>query len=54
MIVGLKKAILHILDTNSGMGVFSEEMLDVEGAEVNTFITKHIEKIYILSHFFVK
>lgn len=46
MIVGLKKAILHILDTNSGMGVFSEEMLDVEGAEVNTFITKHIEKIY--------
>lgn len=46
MIVGLKKAILHILDTNSGMNIFSDELLDVENAEINTFIAKHIEKIY--------
>ncbi len=46
MIVGIKKAILHILDMNSGMNVFSDELLDVENAEINTFIAKHIEKIY--------
>lgn len=46
MIVGLKKAILHILDMNSGINVFSDELLDVESAEINTFITKHIEKLY--------
>lgn len=46
MIVGLKKAILHILDMNSGMNVYSDELLDVENAEINTFITKHIEKLY--------
>lgn len=46
MIVGLKKAILHILDMNSGLDVFSDELLDVENAEINTFIAKHIEKIY--------
>lgn len=46
MIVGIKKAILHILDTASGLGVFSDDTLDVESAEINTFITKHIEKLY--------
>ena len=46
MIVGLKKAILHILDTSSGVGVFSDELLDVADAQINTFITTHIEKLY--------
>lgn len=46
MIVGIKKAILHILDTSSGINVFSDEGLDIENAEINNFITKHIEKIY--------
>ena len=46
MIVGLKKAILHILDMGSGTGVFSDELLDVADAQINTFITTHIEKIY--------
>ncbi len=46
MIVGLKKAILHILDAGSGINVYSDELLNVENAEINTFITKHIEKIY--------
>lgn len=42
MIVGLKKAILHILDAGSGINVYSDELLNVENAEINTFITKHI------------
>lgn len=46
MIVGLKNAILHILDANSGVNVYSDETLDIEDAEINTFITKHIEKIH--------
>lgn len=46
MIVGLKKAILHILDTSSGVGVFSDELLNVSDAQINTFITTHIEKLY--------
>lgn len=46
MIVSLKKAILHILDANSGISVFSETELDVSDAMINNFITKHIEKIY--------
>ena len=46
MIVGLKKAILHILDANSGLNVLSDTLLDVENAEINNFIARHIEKIY--------
>lgn len=46
MIVGLKKAILHIIDANSGINVMSDELLDVENAEINNFISGHIEKIY--------
>lgn len=46
MIVGIKHAILHILDANSGVTVYSDEELDVSDAGVNTFITKHINKIY--------
>lgn len=46
MIVSIKKAILHILDANSGISVFSDTELDVSDASINNFITKHIEKIY--------
>ncbi len=46
MIISIKKAILHILDANSGITVFSDAELDVSDASVNAFITKHIEKIY--------
>lgn len=46
MIVGLRKAILHILDVTSGINVYSDELLDVENAEINNFIARHIEKIY--------
>ena len=46
MIVGLKKAILHVIDTASGIGMYSDELLNVEEAQINTFITTHIEKLY--------
>ena len=46
MIVGINKAILHILDGMSGVTVFSDNELDVSDASVNNFITTHIEKCY--------
>lgn len=46
MIIGIKKAILHILDGMSGMTMYSDNELDVSDASVNSFITKHIEKSY--------
>ncbi len=46
MIVGINKAILHILDGMSGVTVFSDDELDVSDASVNNFITTHIEKCY--------
>lgn len=46
MIASLKRAILHILDGNSGISVYSDEELDITDASINSFITKHIEKIY--------
>lgn len=46
MIVGLNKAVLHILDGMSGMTVYSDSELDISDASVNNFITTHIEKCY--------
>ncbi len=46
MIASIKRAILHILDGNSGVSVYSDEELDVSDASINNFITKHIEKVY--------
>ena len=46
MIVDVKKAILHILDCNSGAGIFSEEEIDVSEGLINANFSKHIEKIY--------
>ena len=46
MIAALKKAILHILDCNSGVSVYSDEELDITDASINSFITKHIEKVF--------
>lgn len=39
----INKAILHILDFNSGITVFSDEELTIENS-VETFLLKHIEK----------
>lgn len=41
----IKKAILHILDFNSGVTVLSDQELTVENS-VETFLLKHIEKSY--------
>jgi len=41
----IHKAILHILDFNSGLTVFSDQELLVENS-VETFLLKHIEKSY--------
>lgn len=46
MIAAIKRAILHILDANSGVSVYSDEELDITDASINAYITKHIEKIY--------
>lgn len=46
MIIGLNKAILHILDGMSGITMYSDDELDVADSSVNNFITKHIEKTY--------
>ncbi|SDD95672.1 nucleoid-associated protein [Sporomusa acidovorans] len=46
MVITINRAILHILDFNSGVTVFSEQELDRESNSVITFLTKHIEKSY--------
>ena len=46
MIIDIKKAILHILDCNSGAGIFSEEEIDLSDNMVSAYFTKHIEKVY--------
>ena len=42
----IDKAILHILDLNSGMTVFSDEVLSMENS-IETFFLKHIEKSFL-------
>ncbi len=42
----VNRAILHILDFNSGITVFSEQELEIGNDSVNTFLTKHIERSY--------
>lgn len=46
MLITINRAILHILDFQSGVTVFSQQELDRESNCVVTFLTKHIEKSY--------
>lgn len=46
MMITINKSILHILDFNSGITVFSEQELDVNNKSVTTFLTKHLEKSF--------
>jgi hypothetical protein len=46
LIAIINKAVLHIMDFNSGTTVFSERELDIQSSSVQTFLTKHIEKLY--------
>ncbi len=45
MIVSIKKAILHILDANSGITVYSDTELDASDGMINAFLTKHIDRL---------
>ncbi|MDU2065405.1 MAG: nucleoid-associated protein [Sporomusaceae bacterium] len=42
--ITIHKAILHILDFQSGLTVFSEEELDLGSDSIFTFLTKHLER----------
>lgn len=46
MIVSVKSAILHILDSGHRMPVLSERCLDVEDAVINGYITSQVERVY--------
>lgn len=42
----IKKAILHILDFNSNVSVFSQQTLDFSDSTATSYIEKHLEKIH--------
>lgn len=44
MAITLNKAILHILDFNANLAVFSDSELDIQKESVDTFLIKHIER----------
>ena len=46
MIINLNKAILHILDLNSGISVYSRRELDLEDNEILTYLCGHIDKVF--------
>lgn len=46
MIIDIKKAILHILDCNSGAGIFSEEEIDLTDNMAPAYFSNHIERVY--------
>lgn len=46
MIVSLEKAILHILDANTGVASYSDTELDLSNPVESSYICNHIEKIY--------
>ncbi len=45
MIFSIKKAVLHILDANSGIVVYSDTELDVSDGMTNAFLTNHMERL---------
>ena len=45
MIVNIKRAILHILDGNSGITAYSDMELDLDEVSIMAYITSHIEKV---------
>lgn len=45
MITTINKAIMHIMDFNSGLIVYSDQELDIGSKSVLTFLTKHVEKL---------
>lgn len=45
MIINLTKAILHILDANSGVSVYSQKELDLDEGNILSYICEHIDKV---------
>lgn len=45
MIISIKKAVLHILDANSGITVYSDNELDTSDGMINVFLSKHIDRL---------
>lgn len=45
-VLAIHKAILHIMDFNSGLTVLSEGELDVQSPSVINFLSRHLEKCY--------
>lgn len=45
-VIGINRAILHILDFASNLTVFSEQELELGSSSVGEFLMKHIEKSY--------
>ncbi len=45
-VIAINKAILHILDFNSNVTVFSEQELELGSSSVAAFLMKHVEKSY--------
>jgi hypothetical protein len=45
-LIGINRAILHILDFNSNLTVFSEQELDLDSASVAAFLLKHVERSF--------
>lgn len=46
MEITINDAILHILDSTSGLPVYSQESLELEDEKVQDFIGRHIERIF--------
>lgn len=44
--ITINKSILHILDFNSNVCVFSEEELNIQNNSIESFLSKHIEKSF--------
>lgn len=46
MEITIKDAILHILDSTTGLPVYSQESLELEEEKIQNFVGKHIERIF--------
>lgn len=46
MIITINKAVLHVLDANSGTTIYSDSEVDLKNPVVSSYINNHIEKLY--------
>ena len=44
--ITINRSILHILDFNSNVCVFSEEELDIQNNSIELFLSKHLERSF--------